>query len=339
MTALNPPLNRRSTRPSRRRAATRIAVCALGLWAAAAPLSAQTVRSAPTRITSAFPAGSGPDAVARLLAARLGARWGQPVLVEPKPGAAGVLAINAMKRLSPSGNELVVVDVGNLAINPLVFRNLAYDPQTELVPVAVLYKAAFFVTVSSQSPLRSGRDLADAARGGRFSYGSNAVGGPIQLGSARLDAALGTRMLHVPFKETAALYSAVATQEVDWALGSLATTGPLVKAGRLRYLAVADKVRSPAQPDVPTLEEAGGPKGLEAQTWVALMAPAGTPAAVVDEINRAVNEVLAQPEARAAYAGFGFVASPGPASQVSELMRADGARYAEVIKRLKLTLD
>jgi len=302
---------------------------------------AQTVTSTPSKITSAFPTGSGPDVVTRLVAEKLSAQWKQPVIVDAKPGGAGVLAINAMKRLAPTGNELVVVDVGNLAINPLIFKNLGYDPEKELVPVALVYKTAFFVTVAADSKIKSIKDLlAEAAKpGGHLSYGSNAVGGPIHLGSARLESALGSEMLHVPYKETSQLYSAVATGEVSWAYGSIATAGPLLRAGRLRFLAVADRARSPALPEVPTLEEAGGPKGLDALTWVAIMAPAGTPQATVDDINKAINDALAKPDVKDKMAGFGFNASPLSAAQVAELMRSDRARYAEVLKRVKVSID
>ena len=307
----------------------------------AAPAQAQTVTTATSRITSAFPTGSGPDVVTRLVAEKLSAQWKQTVLVDAKPGGAGVLAINAMKRLAPTGNELVVVDVGNLSINPLIFKNLGYDPERELVPVALVYKTAFFITVGADSKFKSLKDLlAEAARpGSQMSYGSNAVGGPIHLGSARLESALGTEMLHVPFKETAQLYTAVATGEVSWAYGSIATAGPLLRGNRLRFLAVADRTRSPAMPEVPTLEEAGGPKGLDALTWVAIMAPAGTPPAVVDELNKAINEALAKPDVKDKLTGFGFVASPLSAAQVGELMRSDRARYAEVLKRVKVSID
>ena len=314
-----------------------IAALALVSWATA---QAQGVRAAPVRITSAFPTGSGPDVVARIVAEKLAAKWGQPVVVDAKPGGAGVLAINAMKKLSPTGNELVVVDVGNLSINPLIFKNLQYDPEKELVPVAVLYKTAFFVTVGADSKIHSVKDLvAEAAKPGKVSYGSNAVGGPIHLGAARLDGALGSDMLHVPYKETSQLYTAVATGEVTWAYGSIATAGPLMRGGKLRFLAVADSNRSAALPDVPTLEEAGGPKGLDALTWVALMAPQGTPPAVVDDINKAVNEALALPDVKDKLAAVGFFTSIGPAQQVADLMRTDRTKYADVLKSVKVSID
>ena len=291
------------------------------------------------RITTVFPTGSGPDSVTRIVAEKLQAKWGQAVVVDAKPGGAGVLGINAMKGAPPTGNDLVVVDVGNLSINPLIFKKLAYDPEKDLVPVAVLYKTAFFVAVAADGPYKTLKDLLDASRGKVLTYGSNAVGGPLHLGAARLESALGVEMLHVPYKETSQLYTAVSTGEVNWAFGSIATAGPLVRAGKVRFLAVANRTRSAAMPDVPTLEEAGGPKALDALTWVALMAPAGTPAGVTAEINKAVNEALGQPDLKDKFAAFGFVPSPGPVQQVTDLMHGDRSRYAEVLKRVKVSID
>lgn len=308
---------------------------------ASASAMAQFAPTAPVKISSVFPTGSGPDVVARVVAERLQARWGQPVVVDAKPGGAGAVAINAMKGAAPTGNDLVVVDVGNLSINPLIFRKLSYDPAVDLVPVALLYKTAFFVAVGADSPFKSFRDLMAAAgnKGQPLRYGSNAVGGPIHLGSARLEAVMGAEMLHVPYKETSQLYAAVATGEIHWAYGSVATAGGLVRGNKLRFLAVADSKRSAAMPDVPTLEEAGGPKGLDALTWVALMAPKGTPASVVADINKAVNDALSQNEVKEKLASFGFAISTGPAQQVAELMNGDRARYAEVLKRVKVAID
>lgn len=319
---------------------------ALGLASAfaAAPAWAQTApgnHKGPVRITSTLPSGSGPDVVARLVADKLQARWGQPVVVDPKPGGAGAVAINAMKHAAPNGSNLVVVDVGQMSINPLIFSSLSYDPDKDLVPVAILYKTAFFIAVATDSPYRSFKDLLAAAgnKSRPLKYGSNAVGGPIHLASARLEHAIGEAMLHVPYKETSQLYAAVATGELDWAYGSVATTAPLVRGGKLRLLAVADRQRFAGMPDVPTLEEAGGPKGIDALSWVALMASRGTPAAIAAEINAAVNDALAQPDVRERLDGFGFVGGNGPAQQVTEWARTDRQHYAEVLTRVKVQVD
>lgn len=314
-----------------------LALTATGVWAqSGVPGYTGTVR-----LTSTLPAGSGPDVVARLVADKLQTRWGQPVVVDPKPGGGGAVAINAMKNSPPNGSNLVVVDVQQLSINPLIFKSLSYDPEKDLTPVAILYKTAFLVVVASDSPYRTFKDLLAAARNKSkpLKYGSNSVGGPIHLSSARLQAALGADMLHVPYKETSLLYAAVASGELDWSYGSAATTAPLVKGGKLRVLAIADRQRLASFPDVPTLEEAGGPKGVDALSWVALMAPAGTPANVVNEMNTGIVQALAQPDVRERLAGFGFEGGTGPAQQVADWAATDRQRYAEVIKREKISVD
>jgi len=318
------------------------ALCAAALQPMTAPAAdAETFPSRPVRLLSPFPAGSGPDAVARMVGERLSREWGQPVVVEPKPGGNGFIAMEAVRRAAATGHDLGVVDVGHMAINPSLFRKLPYDPVKDYVPVSGLYRTAFFVVVSSASPIRSVPALIAAAQGspGRVSYGSWSVGSPGHLGAAQLEAATGTQMLHVPFKDTAQLYSAVANGEVTWALGSYATAGALIQAGKLRVLAVADGHRSSALPDVPTLEEAGGPSGVDASTWVALVAPAATPPGRVEAVARAVRSALDDPEVKAKMATFGFVPAASPGAAVSEWMRKDAPRYAELVRRTGATTD
>ncbi|OVZ54315.1 hypothetical protein CDO44_26570 [Pigmentiphaga sp. NML080357] len=319
-----------------------MALCAAALQPLGAPVAqAETFPSRPVRLLSPFPAGSGPDAVARLLGEHLSKAWSQPVVVEPRPGGNGFIAMEAVRRAAATGHDLGVVDVGHMAINPSLFRKLPYDPVKDYVPVSGLYRTAFFVVVGSDSPIKSIPELIAAARAkpGSVTYGSWAVGSPGHLGAAQLEAATGTQMLHVPFKDTAQLYSAVANGEVTWALGSYATAGGLMQAGKLRVLAVADDKRSVALPNVPTLEEAGGPKGVDASTWVALVAPAGTPSERVNAIAKAVRDALENDEVKAKMATFGFVPAGSPGAIVSEWMRKDTPRYAEMVRRTGATTD
>lgn len=302
---------------------------------------AETFPAKPVRLLSPFPAGSGPDAVSRLIGERLSRAWGQPVIVDPRPGGNGFIAMEATRRSPATGYDLGIADVGHLAINPSLFRKLPYDPVKDYVPVTGLYRTAFFVVVASHSPIQSIPALISAARAGpnAVSYGSWAVGSPGHLGAAQLEAATGTQMLHAPFKDTAQLYTAVANGEVTWALGSYATAGPLIQAGKLRVLAVADSKRSIALPDVPTIEQAGGPSGIDASTWVALLAPAGTPPERVSAIGKAVREALDAPDVRARMATFGFVPAGSPGEAVTAWMRQDTSRYADMVRRTGATIN
>ena len=301
----------------------------------AATGSAQTFPTQNVRMISPFPAGSGPDVMARIVGERLGAAWKQGVVIDARPGANGFLAMGAVKQAPPTGYDLLLADVGHLSISPSLFKNLPYDPKGDYVPVGGLYRTAFFVVVGANSPLQSIKDLiaAAAAKPGKVTYGSNSVGGPLHLGAAQVEQVTGTKMLHVPYKEISQLYLAVATGEVDWAMGSLASAGPLLKAGKVRLLAVADNVRSPAQPTIPTFEEANAGKGIVARTWVALLALKGTPAAVVNTLNHSLNEVLQQKEVADKFSAFGFVPYPTTSAAISTLIDTETVFYADMVKR------
>ena len=315
-----------------------LALCA-GL--AATPAIAQPFPTQTVKLISPFPAGSGPDVVARIVGEKMGASWKQPVVVDARPGANGFLALNAGKAAAPTGHELVVADVGHLSISPSLFKKLPYDPRADYVPVGGLYRLSFFVVVGANSPYQSMKDLLAAASAtpGKMTYGSNSVGGPLHLGAAQVEAASNTKMVHVPFKEISQLYIAVSTGEVDWAMGSIASAGPLLKAGKVRMLAIGDDARSAALPHVPTIEESGGPKGVLARSWVAVMAPKGTPPAVVGILNKSLNDALALPDVAEKFAGFGFVPFPLAPASLSSLIESDTVFYAGMVKRTGASAD
>lgn len=298
------------------------------VWAQSFP--AQTVR-----LISPFAAGSGPDVVARIVGERLGATWKQGVVVDARPGANGFLAAMAVKQAAPTGYDLLIADVGHLSINPSLFKNLPYDPRGDFVPVGGLYRTSFFIVVGANSPIKSVKDLmaAAAVSPGKLTYGSNSVGSPLHLGGAQVEAVTGTKMLHVPYKEISQLYLAVSTGEVDWAMASVASAGPLLKAGKLRLVAVADNARSVVQPAIPTFEESGGPKPVIARSWLAVLAPKGTPAATIGVLNRSLNEVLKQPEVIEKFANFGFLPYPTTSGEVSALIGSETVFYADMVKR------
>lgn len=318
-----------------------ILAAAIGLVLTAPQGWAQSYPTQSVRIISPFPAGSGPDVVARIVAEKLAAIWKQSVMVDARPGGSGFLAVGVAKQAAPTGYDLLLADVGHLSINPSLFKNLPYDPKKDFVPVGGVFKTSFFVVVGANSPFRNAKDLiaAAAATPGRISYGSNSVGGPQHLGSAQIEAASGTKMMHVPFKESSQLNMAVSTGDVDWTMGSLASSGPLLKAGKVRFIAVADGVRAASMPNVPTLEEAGGPKGVQARSWVALMAPKGTPAAIVSALNQSLNDVLNQPEVAEKFAAIGFVPDPKTPAALASLIDSDTVAYADMVKRTGASAD
>jgi tripartite-type tricarboxylate transporter receptor subunit TctC len=313
----------------------------LGLASAQGAWAADKFPNRPVKVINPFPAGSGPDVVARMVGDKLGKAWGQPLVIENRPGGNGFIAMEATRRAAPTGYELGVADVGHMAINPSLFKQLPYNPLTDYAPVSVLYRTSFFVLVSQQSSFKTLQDLILSAKQspGKITYGSWAVGSPGHLGAAQLESVTGTKMLHVPFKDTAQLYAAVANNDVSWALGSLATAGPLIQAGKLRVLAVADQHRSPVLPDTPTVKEAGAAADIDASTWVALLAPAGTPPAIVEQINKDVATALDSPDVRERMATFGFVPAAGKSADLAALIRTDIPRYAQIIKRSGVAME
>ncbi len=311
---------------------------ALALWPAA---RAQDWPTRPVRIITPFPAGAGPEAVVRVLAEKLQKKWGQPVVVENKPGGNGFIAIDAFKRGATDGTDLIQLDNVHLVAYPHLFKKLPYDPVKDFEPLAPLFRTYFFVGVAANSKYRTVGDIiADArARPGALNYGSWSVGNPVHLGSALLEAMTNTEMQHVIYKETSMLYTGVANGELNFALGSLATAGPLQRSGKIRFIAVTAPRRHPAFPDVPTVAESGGPAGYEVTGWTTIAAPRGLPRAVADRIQKDIEAALAEPDIKERYATFGYEVFPATREQFGAFIAAESAKYAEVVKRAKASLD
>ncbi len=184
-------------------------------------------------------------------------------------------------------------------------------------------------------------DLVRAAKTepGSLTYGSWFAGSPGHIGAAMLEAATGTQMTHVPFKEMSQLFAAVAKNEITWSFGSAASSAPMYRAKKVRYLAVVAPHRIAGFGDIPTVTEAGGPANFEVRSWVALLAPHGTPAAIIARINAAVAKALAQPDIRQRLAGFGFEPLTYSPNEISALMETDTRRFAQIIKHANLSLE
>lgn len=311
-----------------------------GLLAAGGAL-AQDFPTKPVRIITPFPAGAGPETVVRVLAEKLQKKWGKPVIVENRPGANGFIAIDAFKRGATDGTDLIQLDNVHLVAYPHLFKKLPYDPVKDFDPLTPLFRTYFFVGVPANSKYKTVGDIvADAkAHPGALNYGSWSVGNPVHLGSALLEAMTGTQMTHVVYKETSMLYSGVASGELNFALGSMATAGPLQRTGRLKFIAVTGPKRHAAFPDVPTVSESGGPAGYEVSGWTTIAAPKGLPKAVAEKIQKDIEAALAEPDIKERYATFGYDLFPATRDQFNAFIASESAKYADVIKRAKVSLD
>jgi tripartite-type tricarboxylate transporter receptor subunit TctC len=316
------------------------ALIAIGLGFAL-PTQAQSFPSRTVKITAPYSAGAGPAVFTRAVSDKLSKLWGQPVIVEAKPGASGFIAIEAVKNAAPDGHELLVVSDAHVAINPALYKKLPYDPQQDFVPVAMFYHTPFYLAVATAGPYPTVPALIAAAKAapGAVSYGSSYVGSPSHLGSAEFEFLTGTKMIHAPYKDQSQMYVGIANGDVGWAFTSLGSALPLMQGGRIRLIAIAAPQRSKVQPDVPTLVEAGGPAGMVVGAWLAIVAPRGTPPDVVRRINADVNKVLADPDILQQMRTLGFEPTPETPEQFADEIRADVRKYGELVRRTGATAD
>jgi tripartite-type tricarboxylate transporter receptor subunit TctC len=329
---------------TRRFLATRaLALTAGALTAAALPMGAfaQQFPTKPVRIITPFPVGGGPDGVARLVADKLSRAWGQPVVVENRPGGNGFIAIDAFKRGAKDGTDMIVLDNVHLAAYPALFKKLPYDPVKDFDTLLPLFKTYFFFTVATDSKYKTVGDIiADAkAHPGKLNFGSWSIGNPVHLGSEMFASATGIKMEHVLYKETTQLYTSVSTGELAFALGSAATAGPLQRAGKLRFLAVTAPQRNAAFPDVPTVGESGGPKGFEVTGWNAIAVPPGLPPALTDKIKKDIETALASPDVLEKFKSFGYEPFPQTRDQFNQFVKSETQRFGDVIRKANITLD
>ena len=301
---------------------------------------AQDFPTKPVRILTPFPAGAGPEGVLRMVAEKLQKKWGKPVIVENKPGANGFLAIDAFKRGATDGHDLIQLDNVHLAAYPHLFKKLPYDVK-DFEPLAPLFRTYFFVAVPTASKYKTVGDIvADAkANPGKLNYGSWSVGNPVHLGSALLESQSGTEMQHVIYKEVSMLYTGVANGELNWALGSAASAGPMQRAGKVRFIAITAPKRTAAFPDVPTVAESGGPANYELTGWTTIAAPKGLPKAVTDKIQKDIEEALSAPDIKERFVTFGYDSFPTTREQFNAFIAAETVKYADMVKRAKASLD
>ncbi len=284
------------------------------------------------RIVVPYSVGVGPDVVARSVAERLAQQWAQPVLVDNKPGASGIVAFGEVRRTPADGHTLYLADTATLAINPLLHGSLPYDPQRDLLPLTLLFRATFLIFVGGGNRFRSIAEMLDAARrkAGQVSYATLGNGHASHVAVESLARAASVQMLHIPFKDAGALFTAVASGDVDFTTFGMNTVAGLVASGRLRPLAVAARQRLASHPDIPTLAEAGGPP-VEMHPWAALVGLAGTPAPVVDQLQQDIAAALASSEVRSRAEQAGFEITPSTPQGLRERIEADLAQYAPLV--------
>jgi tripartite-type tricarboxylate transporter receptor subunit TctC len=315
----------------------RLAAFLLALFVA--PLGAQTFPSRTVTIIVPYPPGGLIDMVARILQPRLQTELGQTVVVENRSGAGGNVGAEAVARAAPDGHTLLL---GNpsLAISPLIYQKLNYKPADDLAYVGRFGTVPNVLVVNPSLPAQSVKDLVAYLKRnpGKVNYASNGYGTSPQMSMELFKAMTDTFIVHIPFRGSAPAVSSVLAGETQLMFDNLPPVIPQIKAGKMRALAVTSLKRSPAMPELPTLDESGL-KGYEVASWFGLNAPGGTPREIVARINQAMNRATSDPKIREQLESRGATVLQETPEAYAAFIRAVGAKWAPVVKRAGVVAD
>jgi len=317
----------------------RLIVLLLAAAWSAAPL-AQTYPSKPVRFVVSFPPGGSADLMARALAPRLSERLGQQVLVENRPGAGGNIGVDAVAKAAPDGHVIGLAAAGALAVNVSLYPSMPFNPEKDLAPITSLAMIPFFLIANPSLPAKDLRELIAAAKAkpGVLSFGHGGQGSAMHLSGELLKMMAGIEMQAVPYKGSGPVAADVLGGQVALGVTDVPAAIANVRAGKLRALAVTTKRRIAAAPEVPTFEEAGVP-GYESIGWFGAVAPAGTPAAIVERLNTEMVAALAQPEIRDRVLQAGAEPFTSSAQEFAAMIRDETRKWARVIKTANVKLN
>ena len=317
-----------------------LAAAGLAMLAAAPQASAQAYPSRTIRWVVPYAAGGGADALARMIQPALSKELGQSVVIENKPGAASSIAASEVARSAPDGYTIFSADNGTLIYNPALFKKLSYDPAKDFAPVSLLGRLPTILVVGPASSARDAKELIDQikAADGKMSYASAGTGSPHAMAMELFKSQAGLTMIHVPYRGGAQSLQDVAAGQVPMTMTDYAGGGGLIRAGRVRPLAVANATRLPQLPDVPTFGELGY-KGVLAEAFGAIVVPARTPPDVIARLQAALSAVVNSAEIRQKLIDIGYEPVGGTAAQLAAMLANDIPRWHKLIRELNISLD
>lgn len=313
---------------------TAAAALALGI---AAPAQAQSFPARPVTIVAPYPAGGTPDLVARVIGEKMAADWGAPVVVEPKPGGNGVIGTASVAQSAADGYTLLLATLSHVT-NPLLQKGVRWDPVADFAGVAEVATAPVVATVPASVPVDSLKAFAEYARKHprELNYLMPGTGTSMHLNTETFQAAAGIELVAIPYKGTPLGLPDLLTGKLQFAMLPLSTALPQLRTGKLRALAVVSPRRLALIPDVPTLAEAGFPEA-QVLSWYAVLAPAKTPHAVVERLNRAVGQAVADPKVQARLEELGvYAADATTPAQVDALLTSESARWKKTFTQLRI---
>ncbi|XAH24403.1 tripartite tricarboxylate transporter substrate binding protein [Xylophilus sp. GW821-FHT01B05] len=318
------------------------AALAFALGGTALPVAAQAPATFPTkavRLVVTYPPGGTVDAVARILAPKLSQRWGQPVIVDNRAGAGGLIGANAVLA-APADGYTLLFDASNHAQNPALKKHMPFDTLRDLAPVSLLVKVPNLIVVNPQFEAKTVKDIIALAKAapGRLNYASAGNGSAQHLAGELFAVMTGTQMTHVSYKGGGPAMVDVMAGQVPLFFASMASALPYVKGGKLVAVAVSSQRRSPVLPDVPTVAEAGVP-GYEMYEWNAVLAPAATPPAIVAQISKDIAAVLADREVNARLIALGAEVIGSTPAEMDKFRRAEIAKWSKLAQQANIQLD
>jgi tripartite-type tricarboxylate transporter receptor subunit TctC len=318
---------------------TVVRFCASLAFAAAAAASAQSFPSKPITLVVPFPPGGTTDVLARTVAQKLNEAWGQPVIVDNKPGAGATIGATYVAKAPADGYTLLMGAVHHTIASGL-YSSLPYDFQKDLAPITVVALVPNVLAVNPEVPAKSVKELVayGKANPSKLSYGSNGQGTLQHLIGEQFSALNGVEMLHVPYKGSGPLTTDLLAGQVTMSFDTITPVLPHIQAGKLRALAVTTAKRSPALPDVPTLAESGM-TGFDQGSWFGILAPAKTPPEIVSKLHAEIVKILNMPDVQKKFADIGAQPVGNPPKEMAALIKGDTDRFSTVVKQAKIKVE
>jgi tripartite-type tricarboxylate transporter receptor subunit TctC len=317
-----------------------IALAAITLSVLVAPVHADNWPSKPIRIVVPNGAGGTSDILARTLGQKLTEAWGQPVLVDNRPGANGNIGAEIVARAAPDGYTLMLHDVGNLTISPSLYPDLPFDPAKDLAPVTMITYSPHLLVVRNSLNVKSVQELIAYAKAnpGKLNQASAGAGSASQLAGALFAQRAGITWVHVPYKGGAPALADIAAGQADVLFNGMLASYPFVKSGKIRALAISSEHRNPTVPELPTISETALP-GFITGSWQGLFASPGTPKEVIAKLNAEIARILALPEIKERLANQGAETLPMSPEQFGTFVRSEIAKWSKVVKEAEVKLE
>jgi tripartite-type tricarboxylate transporter receptor subunit TctC len=316
-----------------------VSVIALVVFCAA-PAQAQNYPGKPIHILVPYAPGGITDIASRIVGAKLTEAWGQQVVVENRPGGNGFIAMTAGAKAAPDGYTLVMVTVGDVAINPAMFKEMPYDVERDLAPIAMVSDAPMVLAAHADAPFKSVAEVIAAAKAqpGRISVATPGNGSVNQIVLEWMALNTDTRFQHIPYKGGAPAAAALAAGDIPLGVLASSSVAPHVKSGRVRVLAVTMGKRSTLNPEWPTLQQEGV-KEVDASNWTALFAPKATPQPVIDKLNTEVVKILKMPDVKERFAGGGVDTIPSSAPELDARVKQEAERFRAIVQKANIRPD